>query len=417
MKKHHEKKVYKQRFCLLCQSKKLIPVLTLKSTPLGDQYVTEKFLSIHQPLYPIIVLLCKQCGHVQLQHIVCPENIYRKYIYQTVTSSGLVKHFHDYSQYILDNIKPPKKSLIIDIGSNDGILLRAFKNKGLYILGIDPAKKIAQRASSQGIPTIPKFFTSSLARSIKKKFGKATVITANNTMANVNDLDDFVEGVRSVLAPDGVFVFETSYLLDLIHNMIFDVIYHEHISYFSISPLVSYFQRHGLELIDVLHVPTKGGSIRCTVQRKGGPRKVSGSCIKFVTQEKKEHLQNKKIFQTFEKAIARTKKKLWDFLSEVIEQHRSIAGFGASTTTTTLSYHFDLARMVPYLIDENPIKIHTFSPGRHIPVLSPSVINERKPDYILILAWRFADQIVKKNRAYLKQGGHFVIPLPTFRII
>lgn len=409
--------IYQQRSCLLCQSTSLSRVLTLKSTPLGDQYVTKKYATLTQPLYPIVLKLCNNCGHAQLKHIVRPESIYLKYIYQTVSSPGLRKHFREYAQFVIDRVLPAKDTLVVDIGSNDGTLLREFKNEDLRVLGVDPAKNIARIASRLGVPTIPKFFDASLARSLQKKYGQAGIITANNTIANVDNLDEFTEGIRDLLSPNGVFVFETSYLNDIIKNMIFDVIYHEHISYFSISPLVSFFKKHGLELIDVIHIPTKGGSIRCTVQLAGGPRKISASVNNFISSEKKSGLHTKKKFRIFESSIKKTKKQLWQILNRLIKKGKSIAGFGASTTTTTLTYHFDLVRVLPYLIDENPIKIHTFSPGEHIQVLPPDTINERRPNYILIMAWRFADQIIEKNKQYLKQGGHFVIPLPKVRVI
>lgn len=408
---------YKQNTCFLCNSLKLSKVLTLKPTPIADEYVTKKFLSIRQPNYPLNLMLCKQCGHVQLQHIIPSEHIYINYIFQTISSPGLVSHFRFYAKDVLARIKPKSNSLIIDLGSNDGTLLKEFKLQNMRVLGVDPAKKIALLATQDGIKTLPTFFTLPLAHKIKEQYGYATIITANNIFANIDAFDSFIKGVKKLLSPDGVFIIESFYLADLIKNKVFDFIFHEHISYFSVKPLLKFFKRYEMEIIDILHVPTKGGSLRYTVQLLGGPRKISPSVKRYISEENSIALQKETTFKSFSKSILETKKELQNFLHDLKKQKKTIAGYGASATSTTLMYHFDLHDTLSYLIDENPDKLHAYSPGSHIPVLPPKNIYKHYPDFILILAWRYSDSIIKNNQKYLDSGGHFIVPLPTFQVL
>lgn len=403
--------------CRLCHSRKLILALSLTPTPLADEYKTHENIDKAQLIYPVELYLCRKCGHVQLGEVIPAEIIYREYIYETVSSLGLVKHFGEYSSDVISQINPPKGSLIIDIGSNDGTLLRAFKNHGMNVLGIDPARGIAAAATKSGIETLPEFFTHKLVRKIKSKYGQAKIITANNLFANIDNLDEFTLGVKELLTPNGVFIFESFYMLDLMKNMVFDFIYHEHLSYFAVKPLQAYFKRQGMELINVQHVPTKGGSLRYTVQLINGPRKVSSSVTKQISLETEFGIHKVTAFRFFAKRIARVKKELHHLLLKLKKKGKTIAGYGASATTTTLLYHFALADKIDFIIDDYPRKQNTFSPGCHIPVLPPSAINKRRPDYILILAWRYFQQIVKKNQEFLKSGGQFIIPLPTLKII
>lgn len=410
---HH----YRRRTCRLCGSGGLTTVLTLRETPLADAYVPRSLAHTPQRCYPLTLVLCKRCAHVQLFDVVHPKNIYVDYIYETVSSLGLVEHFHDYAREVQQYIKPSPGSLIVDIGSNDGTLLSEFKKLGFRVLGIDPARDIAQRATTSGIETLPDFFTLKVARLLRKNYGPAAVVTANNLYANIDNLDEFMNAIKKLLSPDGVFIFESFYLMDCIENLVFDFIYHEHVSYFSVKPLIRFFRKHGMELIDVLRVPTKGGSLRFTVQLAGGPRKISSSVEELVSLETAIGLQKIKTFTSFAKRITNAKRELLRFLRDIQKQKKTIAGYGASATTTTLLYHFDLNDTVQYLLDDYPKKYNTFTPGYHIPVVPSDMIYTRRPDYIVILAWRYAEPIVVKHKRFLQEGGHFIIPLPRLRVI
>lgn len=410
------KNSYRKKQCRLCKSAHLRRVLHYHPMPLPDEYLTADTLR-PQPAYPLDLMLCMDCGHVQLSHVVNPKIIYREYIYETVSSLGLVQHFDAYASHIVSSIRPEEGSLVVDIGSNDGTLLAAFKRRGMRVLGVDPAVHIAQAASDAGILTIPENFTVRLVRTLIKNHGKAHIITANNIYANVDDLDDMTDAVRELLRDDGVFIMESYYLVDVIQNMVFDFIYHEHLSSFTVVPLQAYFSSKGMELIDVQHIPTKGGSLRYVVQLKGGRRRPSSSVRTMANFESRFGVHTPSIYKRFEKRINSAKERLLHLLKKIKREGKTIAGYGASASTTTLIYHFALQKTLSFLIDEYPRKHHTFSPGCHIPVLPPSAISERKPEYIVILAWRYAEPIIEKNQEYLRQGGKFIVPLPKLKII
>lgn len=408
---------YRKTTCRLCASPNLQLVLRLAKSPLPDDYVTARDKKKPQDLYPHDMLLCQKCGNTQLSIVVDPKIIYQDYLYKTVTSLGFVDHFKRYASEVLDEFRPQKGSLVVDIGSNDGSLLEAFKKEGLRILGIDPAEKIARQATVRGIPTLPYYFSKRVAQKIAKDYGRAAVITTNNTFANIDDLDEFTMGVKKLLAPDGVFIIETFYFLDLVKNMVFDSIYHEHMEYFTTKPLQTFFARHGMQLIDVKRIPTKGGSVRFTIQLSGGPRKVKPAVVKQIAQEMRFGIFKKSAFKAFFRRIEAAKQKVRNVVNRLKRKGASIAGFGASSTCTILLHHFSLGDKLDYLIDENILKQNRYSPNYHLRVYSPEVISTRKPDYILILAWRYAKPIIAKHQQYLDNGGTFIIPLPKLKIV
>jgi SAM-dependent methyltransferase len=329
----------------------------------------------------------------------------------------LTEHFRQYAEAVLNRINPLLGGLVIDIGSNDGTLLRFFQKRGMQVLGIDPAGHVAEKATNSGIETLPEYFTVELARKIKSERGCAAIITANNVFANIDELDDMITGIRQLMAPDGVFVFETSYLLDVVQKMLIETFFHEHLSYFSVKPLQDFFKHYGMELIDIERVPTKGGSIRCTVQLVGGPRKISPSVTELISIEENFGLQSSQPFKDFSSRLNARKNELHALLGELKAKGKSIAGYGASVGVTTIIYEFGIAGFLDFIVDDNPSRHGLFSPGYHISVLSSQVIYERKPNYILILAWGYAEPIMRKNQEYLEQGGHFILPLPEVKII
>ncbi len=412
-----EKDVYKRDNCRLCGSRKLKLVMPLPSIPIGDDYTPASLKTEPQKCYPLDLYLCEGCGLAQLGHVVNPELIYRHYLYETKISPGLIEHFQKYAEDVLGRIKLAKGDLVVELGSNDGTLLGFFQKAGLRVLGVDPARGIAQRATQAGIETWPEFFTLELAAKIKEEKGAAGIVIANNVFANIDDLDSLVQGIRSILSPDGVFIFETGYLIDSVRNLVFDNIYHEHISYFSVKPLETFFKKHGMELVRVDRVPTKGGSIRGTVQLKGGLRKVESSVGDLIHMEIAEGFYKPARYQLLSRTLEREKEKLQKLLKEWKVKGKKIAGYGASLSVTTFIYYFEVADFINFIVDDNPRKHNTLSPGYQIPVLDSKVLYEKNPDYVIIMAWRFADLIVKKHSKFLAQGGHFVVPLPSVKVI
>lgn len=402
--------------CRLCGGHYLELVIQLAPTPLANAFVPAKCLGRVQETYPLDLFLCHGCGHLQLLDVVDPEVLFRNYIYVSSTSPVFVEHFRRYADEVLGRVMPPAGALVVEIGSNDGTLLKFFQDRGMRVLGIDPAQDIARRATESGIETLPTFFTSELARKIKGERGPAVIVVANNVFAHADDLADITKGVRDLLTRDGIFVFEVSYLVDVIEKTLFDTIYHEHLSYHSVEPLEAFFRRHGMELIAAECVDTHGGSLRGTVQIGGGARPVSPSVDRLIALEKGFALHRAETFKSFAADIDRVKGRLGTLLRGLRAQGKTVAGYGAPAKATTLLFHFDLGDLLDFIVDDSPLKQNMFTPGHHIPVLAPQAIYERKPDYLLILAWNFSQPIMKKHQAFRNQGGRFIVPLPEIEV-
>jgi hypothetical protein len=370
----------------------------------------------HQERYSLNLFLCTDCGNVQIEDVVDPALLFRNYTYSTTTSLGLVEHFRKYAVAFLQRVPTARGGLAVDIGSNDGSLLRAFKEQGLRVLGIDPAVEIAKKASQEGLPTVPEFFTSKLARQLKKAHGPAAIITANNVFAHSDQLPDMADGIREMLAPDGVFSFEVSYLVDILEKMLFDTVYHEHLCYHSVRPLRKFFEQHDLELIDIERLPTKGGSLRCSVQKKGGPRSKSTVIDDLIRDELKLGLDKVETFHNYAERFRSAGEQVRALLKTLRSQGKKIAGYGASPTVTTLIDQFDLGDYLDFLVDDNPAKQNTYSPGRHIPVHASPKLYEGDVSHAVILAWNYAQPIIKRHQKFIDQGGRFVIPLPALKV-
>jgi SAM-dependent methyltransferase len=403
--------VFHRDTCRMCDSRELSMVLTLRPTPPGDHYVTADALSTPQPAYPMALVLCAACGLAQLPDVVDPELLYRNYIYNTSISLGLVEHFDRYAQAVVDRVAAPAGSLVVDVGSNDGTLLGAFQRRGMRVVGVDPARDVARKATAAGLETVNAFFDPELAGELRRDRGAAAIVTANNVFANVDDLHGFVDGVRRLLAPDGVFVFETGYFPDLVRHRIIDNIYQEHLSYYSVKPLRRFFARHGMDLVAVDHEPTKGGSIRGFV-RPAGSGAAEPGVDAMIAAETAGGFDRPDGLREFSIAIGAVRDKLTALVADLKQQGRTLAGYGASVGVTTLLYYFDLGTALSFLVDDNPIRHGRFTPGHHLPVLPSHALYQRKPDDVLVLAWRYAEPIVKKHAAYTQAGGRFILPLP-----
>jgi SAM-dependent methyltransferase len=408
---------YLRNNCRLCSSKDQNLVLSLKPTAICDAYVSTKKLNLIQEIFPLDLYKCNKCGNLQISCIIDPDTIYENYIYKSISSTDLFNHFAMYANTVIKKVKLARDSLIIDIGSNDGILLKHFKNGGMRVLGIEPAGDIVKEALNNDVETIHAYFNSEFAEKIIKDYGFADLVTVNNLFANIDDLGDFVIGIKNILKNEGVLVIEASNVFDMIENMVFDYIYHEHLSYFSLKPLKLFFNSLGLEIFDVEKILTKGGSMRIFVQSINGPRLIKDSVNSLINHESSMGLYDANFWNDFNDKINLTGSLLRKKLSELVKKGYTIAGYGGSATSTTLIYHFGLNEFISYIFDDNPDKQNTFSPGFHIPVLSPKLIYDKNPDYIILLAWRFEQVIIKKHKKYLNENGHFILPLPALKII
>jgi hypothetical protein len=382
-----------------------------------DHYVGPDRVEEVQERFPVDLYLCRSCGHAQLLDVINPEFLFREYLYTTSCSLGLAEHFRKYAEQALRRLAPVAGSLVVDIGSNDGSLLRFFQEAGMTVLGIDPACDIARAATASGIETIAEFFTSDLARRLRRQRGPASIVTANNAFAHSDELGDMADGVREILAIDGVFIFEVAYLADLIDKPLFDTIFHEHLCYHSVKPLKHFLERHGMELVSVERIPTKGGSLRSMAQLAGGPRAISSSVSEFLEEESKSRLDRPEVFGVLVDKLEQTRSQVLELVDGIRAGGGTVAGYGASATVTALMHYLDVGTRLAFIVDDNPRKHNRFSPGHHVPVLPSSELYQRKPDYVLVLAWVYAEPILRKHQVFLDQGGRFIIPLPTLRVI
>ncbi len=410
-------KVFHRDACRLCGGRSHDLGLSLRPTPIGDDFVPKERLSKVQDSFPLDLCVCRDCGNVQLLKTLDPEVVYGEYLYTSSSSVGLPEHFQRYADHVICYANPSKGALVVELGSNEGAMLRAFKNNDLRVLGIDPAVEIARRATAAGLETLPTFFSAKLAAEIRAKYGPASIVVANNVFANIDDLADMAVGVRMLLADDGVFVFETSYLLDVVEKNLLDTVFHEHLCYFAVKPLEMYFHRYGMQLVNVERVPTKGGSLRGYAQLAGAKRIVAPAVAELKALEVKAGIDRPQALAALGERLDTIKGELLALLDDLKSKGKTIANYGAAVGLTTMIYHFDLAGRLSFIVDDNLAKQNTFSPGHHIPVYAPQAMYERKPDYMLILAWRYADNIIKNHRTYLDQGGHFIVPLPNVKVI
>ena len=405
--------------CRICKSKNLKKILDLGSTPPANSFLKKSELKKKEYFFPLQLYFCNKCKLVQLGHIVSPELLFRKYLYVSSTSPVFIKHFEEYASNVYKKFKLNKNSLIVDIGSHDGILLKPFKKLGTKVLGIDPAVDIAQKATKEGLTTLPYFLNQKVANEISQKYGNADVICANNVFAHVNDLDELTRAAKIILKPNGVFVIEAPYLIDFIEKNLFDLVYHEHLSYLAIKPLDFFFKKHGMKIFDVIRTSSHGGSIRVFVKKIDGKNPLNPSVANFIEEETLKGLGEEKTYLDFAKKIEKNKKELLDLLKDIKNRGKTIVGYGAPAKGNTLLNYFNITtKVLDYIIDDSPLKQGLFTPGTHIPVYSSQKMNKGKiPDYIFILAWNFAQPIMEKLSLFSEQGGKFIVPVPTPKIV
>jgi hypothetical protein len=406
--------VRKESVCRVCGSRDHNIVLRLADTPLEDEYVQSGKLTIEQATYPLELSQCLNCSYVFLSDVVSPEVSYSNYVYKSSVTVGLDDHYIEYVKNLISEYSVPLNTLAIDIGSNDGLMLKAFKSCGLSPIGIEPAPSIAQYSNSQGFITFNSYFDSSTRHEIERDYGCASLITANYMFANVDDLKVFLDNIRGLLDSQGLFVVQTGYHPDQFKGMMFDYIYHEHFSYFTLDVLMKLFDLAGLQVINAYKVKPKGGSLRVVAQIKGGKYSASSNIERILSEERS---LDSNFFKVLSSKINLSRDSLIALLSDIKASNKKVVGFGASHSTTTLLYHFNLATYLDYLVDDNIAKHGTFSPGEHIPVYSFEKIYEDKPDYILILAWQHAESIMSRHSNYLSEGGAWILPLPNLQVV
>ncbi len=413
-----KKIITKNRRCIICGNQDLIRYLSLGKTALANSYLSQSQLTGKELKVPLEVYYCSTCHLSQLVDIVNPRMLFENYAYFSSASPQLIKHFEYYAKEVFRRYPQLTKKLVLEVASNDGILLKFFKQHGARVLGIDPAKNIAKIANQNGVETIPRFFSTALATKILKKYGQASIITANNVLAHTSKLRDIIAGVKNLLAQDGVFVFQVKYLVDLLEKNEFDTIYHEHISYFSLLPLMRLFNDYELEIFDVKHVETEGGSIRIYAGNSPLIYKKLPRLKKLYQREKKLRLDHIQVYKKFAQKPPLVRNKLMSLLNKLKQEKVKIAGYGASAKGNTLLQYCGINnKTLDYIIDSAPFKQGKYTPGTHIPIYHPDYLKKEVPDYILLLAWNFGRSIIDKEAWFRSHGGKFIIPIPSVRIV
>ena len=403
--------------CRSCNGSSLIPILDLGITPLANRLLTKAELAEPEPGFPLRLVFCSDCALLQIDQTVNPEVLFREYLYFSSVSPALLEHA---KQSAIEQIKRGSlgpHSLVVEAASNDGYMLKNFVAQGIPVMGIEPARNIARVARQNGIDTLNEFFSADLAEQLRGEGKQADLFLANNVLAHVADTNGFVKGVKALLAPGGRSVIEVPYAKDMIDHIEFDTIYHEHLCYFTLTALDRLFRRHGLEIVDVKPVPIHGGTLRFT-SAHAGTLKPSEAALKLLAAERAWGVDHTEFYMSFGKRVSELKRALASQLSRLKAEGKRLAAYGASAKGSTLLNYFGIGReTIDFIVDRSPHKQGRYAPGTHLPILSPEHLLEAMPDYVLLLTWNFADEILKQQAEYRDRGGKFIVPIPEIQII
>jgi SAM-dependent methyltransferase len=408
----------KNDVCRFCGSLLEHTFVDLGTSPLANSYLTEDQLDKMEPFYPLKAYVCGRCFLVQLPAYESPENIFGEYAYFSSYSDSWLAHARDYTEMMLDRYPMGTKDLVIEIASNDGYLLRYFRECGINVLGIEPAKNVAAAAREVGIPTIVEFFGAELAKQLVLEGKRADLLIGNNVLAHVPDLNDFVSGMKTVLAPLGIITMEFPHLMRLIDENQFDTIYHEHFSYFSLTTVEKVFARHGLVLFDVEELATHGGSLRIYARKaEDASRPVNERVGDLLERERAYGLKDLGFYRSYGSRVREKKRDILEFLIRLKREGKTIAGYGAPAKgNTLLNYCGIRTDFIEYTVDRNPHKQGCYLPGSQIPVLPPEKVRETRPDYLLILPWNLKDEIMGQMGHIREWGGRFAVLIPKVEV-
>jgi len=399
--------------CRICNSTNLHLILDLGEQPPANSLINKSQLNTIEPKFPLRLFWCGDCFLVQLLDIVNKDHLFKHYLYMTSASKPIVDHFKKYAVDIFHEfLNKQENPFVVEIGSNDGSLLREFKKLGSSILGIEPASNLAKLANDLDITTLNDFFSLDIAKNIVQS-KNASIVVANNVIGHVENLHDLMEGIKILIGEQGVFIFEVPYLLDLVKKLEFDTVYHEHLSYFSILPIINLIERFNLEIFDIQKQSVHGGTLRIFISKKNNFN-IKDNVNKFIELEYEFGINNIKTYDKFSDDVQNLKNKIKELLHKLKNEKKSLFGYGASAKGNVLLNYCNIDyNILDYIVDTTPLKQGKFTPGTHIPILSSEKISDKgNNDVGLLLAWNYELEILEKEKSFRSKGGKFLIPIP-----
>jgi SAM-dependent methyltransferase len=407
------------KVCRFCSAGLQRTFVDLGMSPLCETYPSAGDLNHGEVYYPLHVYVCEKCFLVQLEQYESAENIFSDYAYFSSYSDSWLKHCESYCNKMANRFALGRQSFVVEVASNDGYLLQYFVQRSVPVLGVEPAANIAKVAVEKGVPTLVQFFGAQLAKQLAAEGRHADLVLGNNVLAQVPDLNDFVEGLKILLKPQGVLTLEFPHLLRLIERNEFDTIYHEHFSYFSLLTTMRILEAHGLKVFDVEELSTHGGSLRMYACRKEDrKRQVELAVRELIAEEERAGLASAEGYQSFAQQVKETKIAFVDFLLTAARHGKAVAGYGAPGKSATLLHYCGIGKdLIEYTVDRSPYKQGRFLPGSHIPIYHPDRIRETKPDYVVILPWNLKDEIMQQLQFIREWGGRFVVPIPQVAVL
>jgi len=409
-------------YCRSCNQQHLQLILSLGQMPLANALLTADQLAWSEETFPLDLVFCPDCTLVQITETVPPEKLFREYFYLSSFSDTVLENAHQIASRLAATRRLNAQSMVVEIASNDGYLLNNYREAGILVLGIEPALNIARKAEAQGIRTVSEFFNVALAQRLRDEGMTADVIHANNVVAHVADLKGVVEGIGVLLKPDGVAVIENHYVKDLIDHVEFDSIYHEHLCYYSVTAFNNLFRQFNMVMVDAERIPMHGGSLRVFFQREEGPQTWEAvgreRVLRLLTEEQDWGVGQFAFYRDFGNKVAHLRRELLALLRRLKSEGRRIAVYGASAKSTTLLNYFGIgSEILDFVADRSTVKQNHYTPGTHLPIVAPEKLLEIQPDYVLLLAWNFADEVLFQQAEYRKRGGRFIVPIPELRVI
>ncbi len=403
--------------CLVCSSDTVEEFLDLGNTALANKFLSPDELDRPEPKFPLRVGFCTTCGHVQLTEHVPPDAMFTDYLYISSASDTLRAHFDDLAATLVARRGLGAGDLVIDVGCNDASLLACFRERGVKTLGVDPAANLAELVRDKGIDRYQGFFGAGSADEIVERWGQAALITATNTFPHIPALADFVTGLDTALAPGGAFVVEAHYLIDILDQLAFDTVYHEHVSYWALGPMMRLFEAHGMEVVRAERLPIHHGQLRATVQRRGEAQ-IDASVGEVLAMEKERGIGELATHRAFADRARRIKTDLRRCLADLQAQGKRLAAYGAPAKGSTLLEFLEIGPdILEFIADRSPLKQGRYTPGTHIPIVAPERLMSDRPDYVLLLAWNFVDEILAQQAAFREAGGKFILPVPEVKIV